>query len=77
LFGIVSMQRASHVRELDPYEREVVVLGERYVGDHLRATGTYPTAQAFKAWAQDAGFVISLSATSRLPPQWTKICSMV
>jgi hypothetical protein len=71
LFGIVSMQRASHVRELDPYEREVVVLGERYVGDHLRATGTYPTAQAFKAWAQDAGFVISLSATSRLPPQWT------
>lgn len=70
LLGIVSVQRESNVRELDPYEREVVVLGERYVVDHLRSTGSYPTVQAFKAWADDAGFVTRAGATSRLPPQW-------
>jgi len=70
LLGIMSMQRESNVRELDSHEREVVGLGERYVGDHLRATGTYPTSQAFKAWADEAGFVSRPGVPSRLPPQW-------
>lgn len=71
LLGVLSIQRESNIRELHPYEREVIGHAVRYIGDHLRATGGYPSETAFRAWAMDAGYVTRAEATSRLPPQWT------
>lgn len=69
--GVVSIQRESHIRELHPNEREVVGYAVRFIGDHLRSTGSYPSETVFRAWADDAGYVRRIEGTSRLPPQWT------
>jgi len=69
--GVVSIQRASHIRELQPHEREVVDHAIRFISDHQQATGSYPSETAFRAWADDAGYVRRIEGTSRLPPQWT------